>query len=291
MTPAQARHIFSVDVEEYFHVSAFDGIVAPSSWNALPSRVGASMDRLLDLLARHETSATFFVLGWIARRNPSVVRRIAAEGHEIASHGWSHRRVGTLSAEELRAEARDSKRLLEDIGGTMVRGFRAPSFSIGAAERWALEVLVEEGYEYDSSIFPIRRPGYGDPTAPVVPHVIPLEAGALLEIPPATVELAGVRFPGAGGGYLRHLPFGCTRAVLRALERRGVAGMFYVHPWELDPGQPRMPVPRLTRIRHYRNLERVESRLDRLLGEFRFTSVEALLTDGVLPRAAAAAIA
>ena len=263
-----------MDVEEYFQVNAFDGVVARDTWPRFPSRLEHPIERLLEMLARHGTTATFFVLGWIAERHPQIVRRIASGGHEIASHGWSHRRVSTLSRGELDRELRDSKSLLEDLSGAAVLGFRAPSFSITPSNPWAFDVLVEAGYRYDSSVFPIRRPGYGFPSAPLMPHRLERTAGPLLEIPLATLALGPLRVPAAGGGYLRHFPLQLVRSAVRAAERSGRPAMLYIHPWELDPEQPRLEVGALTRLRHYRGLARVAPRLERLMSEFRFTSVE-----------------
>lgn len=267
-----AEHVFSVDVEEYFQVSAFDAVVDRSAWQEMPTRIEAAVEVLLEMLARHGATATFFTLGWLAERHPSLIRRIASAGHELASHGWSHRRVSALTPDEFREEVRHSKRCIEDIAGVEVTGFRAPSFSIGTGESWAFDVLIDEGYRYDSSVFPIRRPGYGQPRAPTAPYVIVRPGGLLLELPLATLDVWGMRIPAAGGGYLRHFPLAVIRAALRARARHGGA-MFYVHPWELDPGQPRLPVPPLTRIRHYTGLRRTRARIDSLLGEFRFTTV------------------
>ena len=266
-------HFFSIDVEEHFHVSAFDRVLSQTAWDRQPSRVEASTDRLLDLLARHEAKATCFVLGWVAERKPALIKRIAAAGHEIAAHGWWHRKVTQLRPEELRREVRDAKHLLEDLSGREVNGFRAPSFSIVPGVEWAFDVLLEEGYAYDSSLFPIRRPDYGYPSAPPVPHLITRPSGTLLEIPLATVDLFGLRLPAAGGGYLRQLPYALTRAAARQAAARRIPGMFYIHPWEIDPDQPRLPVDWITRVRHYRGLDTMLARLDRFLGEFRFTSV------------------
>ena len=268
-------HFFSIDVEEHFHVSAFDRVLSQTAWDRQPSRVEASTDRLLDLLARHEAKATCFVLGWVAERKPALIKRIAAAGHEIAAHGWWHRKVTQLRPEELRREVRDAKHLLEDLSGREVNGFRAPSFSIRPGGEWAFDVLLEEGHVYDSSLFPIHRPDYGYPSAPPVPHVIRRAAGNLLEIPLATTVIGGARLPAAGGGYLRHFPLALVRRALREHEAKGIPAMFYVHPWEIDPGQPRIPAPWLTRVRHYRGLARTLPRLERLLTEFRFTSVAA----------------
>lgn len=267
------EHIFTVDVEEYFQVSAFDAAVSRDDWPALPSRIASNVDRLLELLDRHGMSATFFALGWIADRHPAVIRRIADAGHEIASHGWWHRRVTTLTPEEFRCEVRTSKAVLEGICGSEVLGFRAPNFSIVPGREWAFDVLLEEGYRYDSSLFPVRRPGYGYPNAATVPHVIQRAGGQLLELPMATLSWSGVRLPAAGGGYFRHFPYGITRQAFQQHTNRGVSGTFYIHTWEIDQDQPRIRVPWVTRMRHYHGLNGTLSRLERLLSEFRFTSV------------------
>jgi polysaccharide deacetylase family protein (PEP-CTERM system associated) len=286
---SSVEHLFTVDVEEYFHVSAFDGAVARAAWCDLPSRVARNVDLLLDLLARHETSATFFVLGWIAERHPEVVRRIADCGHEIASHGWWHRRVMTLAPAEFRADVRSARAILEEVSGQRVTGYRAPSFSIVPGTEWAFDILLEEGYEYDSSLFPIRRPDYGYPAAAPCPHAIRRASGSLLELPLATVAWGGVRLPAAGGGYLRHFPYALTRQAFRQHDRRGEAGTFYIHPWEVDAEQPRVAAPWWTRVRHYRGLHETLPRLERLLSEFRFTSVARMRRRG--PRSHALPVA
>ena len=267
-------HIFSVDVEEYFQVLAFERAVPRAGWDRMPSRVEASVDRLLELLARHDAIGTFFTVGWLAERKPAMVRRIAEQGHEIASHSWWHRRVGLLSPDELRDDVRRCRVALEQAAGRPVLGFRAPSFSIVPGTEWAFDVLIEEGYRYDSSIFPIRRPGYGYPGAPVVPYEVQRPAGTQMELPMATIRIAGVRVPAAGGGYLRQLPYRLTERAFDEHAARGESAMFYVHPWEIDPEQPRLPVSLLSRLRHYNGLERTLPRLERLLARFRFTSVE-----------------
>src|SRR5690606_33124136 len=221
----------------------------------------------------HGARGTFFVLGWIAQRYPGLVRRIADAGHEVASHGWDHRRVTHQSPAEFRESVRRSKLWLEDITGRPVLGFRAPSFSIVPGREWALDVLVEEGYGYDSSLFPVRRPGYGYAAARRDPHWLDRPAGRIAEVPPATLRRLGVNLPAAGGAYLRLLPLGLIRAALRDAERRGEPATFYIHPWELDPGQPRVPVPWLTRARHYGGLGRTEERVRRLLAEFSFRPI------------------
>ncbi len=273
MTSPAHPHLFSVDVEDYFQVNAFEGTVTRSQWESYPSRVERNMDLLLELLDRKQVLGTFFTLGWIARKYPQLVQRIAAAGHELASHGFWHRRVTHLTPDEFREDVRSSRALLEDVSGQRVHGFRAPSFSIVPGREWAFDILIEEGYGYDSSLFPIRRPGYGYPGAPRVPHLITRPAGTLLELPLATLQVAAFQLPAAGGGYFRQLPFPLFRRAFAALQAQGISGMFYIHPWEVDPDQPRLPVSALARLRHYTGLHRTLPRLERLLDEFRFTSV------------------
>ncbi len=270
---APVAHLFTVDVEEHFHVNAFDALVSRDEWERLPSRVDRNVGVLLDLLARHAATGTFFTLGWVARRNPALVRRVSEAGHEVACHSFWHRRAGTLTPAAFREDVRSAKAAIEDAAGQPVFGFRAPSFSIVPGVEWAFDVLLEEGYGYDTSIFPIRRPDYGYPGAPADAYLIRRPAGTLLEIPLATTTVAGIRLPAAGGGYLRQLPVGLIRRALREHAERRAPAMFYIHPWEIDPDQPRLAAPLVTRIRHYRGLARTLPRLERLLGEFRFTSV------------------
>ena len=269
----RAAHLFSVDVEEHFQVGAFDRYVGRDTWDTHPSRVERNVDILLDLLAEHRAYGTFFTLGWVAERRPGLVRRIAEAGHEVASHGWWHRRVTGLTAEEFRDDVRSSKALLEDLSGRAVIGFRAPNFSIRPDMHWAFDVLLEEGYHYDSSLFPIRRPGHANTQAPPIAYYVEQLTGDLLEFPLATLDWRRFRLPAAGGAYLRHLPFALTRLAFKQNTAQGIPGMFYIHPWEVDPEQPRIRVPLLTRIRHYGGLRRTVPRLARLLSEFHFTSV------------------
>lgn len=271
--PRLMRHHFTVDVEEYFQVSAFEPHVDRAAWDSLPSRVEFGTRVILDLLSEYEARGTFFVLGWVAERHPGLVREIAGGGHEVASHGWSHRRVTQLAPEQFRAEVRDSKSILEDVGGAPVLGYRAPSFSIVPGREWALDVLAEEGYRYDSSLFPIRRPGYGFPGTPADPHRISRPSGPLEEVPPATLPVAGVNLPAGGGGYFRLLPYALASAAFRAAERRGAPATFYIHPWEVDPEQPRIDVPLKTRVRHYGALRKTVPRLRKLLSTFRFQPI------------------
>ena len=266
-------HHFTVDVEEYFQVSAFESTIPRSAWESLESRVEASVHSLLQLLRDEGAEATFFVLGWIAERHPGLVRAIAAGGHEIASHGWDHRRVTHLTREEFRESVRRSKGVLESLVGERVVGFRAPSFSIVPGREWALDVLVEEGYGYDSSLYPIRRSGYGFPGGSRDPHWLERPGGRLAELPPATLRLGPMNLPAGGGAYFRLFPYPLVRAALRDFEGRGVPGTFYIHPWEIDPEQPRLAVSWPTRIRHYGGLSRTVPRLRRLLAEFRFQSI------------------
>ena len=268
-------HHFTVDLEEYFQVSALESCVARSTWDSYTPRLLQQMKPLLEMLARHEAKATFFVLGWVAERQRELIRTIAAAGHEIASHGWDHVRVTHQTPAQFRDSIRRTKNLLEAITGQPVLGFRAPSFSIVAGREWALDLLIEEGYRYDSSLFPVRRPGggYGYPNGSSDPHWLERPAGRLAEIPPTTLRWCGVRLPAAGGAYFRLLPYNLVRAAFRQCERRGVRGTFYIHPWELDAAQPRLNVSWVTRVRHYGGLRRTAPRLQRLLADFRFTAI------------------
>lgn len=273
----EIRHFFTVDVEEYFQVKALESVVSRDEWLTHPSRVEQSVGILLDTLARHDTRGTFFLLGWLAKHRPQVVHAIADAGHEIASHGFFHERVTSLSREAFGEDVRTSKRALEDLIGKPVLGYRAPSFSIIPGYEWAFDVLIEEGYRYDSSLFPIVRMGYGYRTAPRTPHVIERVRGQLCEFPLATTRILNCSIPAAGGGYLRQLPLSLIRRAFRQAVERGEPATFYIHPWEIDPGQPRLPVSQLNRIRHYRGLRETLPRIERLLREFRFGTIESYL--------------
>ncbi len=267
-----ARFVFSVDLEDYFHVSAFEGIAPRAKWDAFDLRVEGSTARLLDLLDAANARATFFVLGWLAERRPKLIQAVAARGHEIASHSFWHRRVTTLTRAEFLEDSRKTRLLLEDITGTPVLGYRAPSFSITPANTWAFDALVEAGYLYDSSVFPIRRRGYGFPGAPRDAYTIDTPSGALEEFPMATFSIGSVPLPAAGGGYLRHFPYAMIDASVRETKRCARVGVYYIHPWEVDPGQPRLATSAVTRWRHYGGLERTAGRLSRLLASAPFTS-------------------
>jgi len=276
----------TVDVEDYFQVSAFDRVVSRAAWAGYEARVVANTNRLLDAFASAGVRATFFVLGWVAERSPQLIRQIAAAGHEIASHGHNHQLIYSLTPRQFRDDVREAKWTLEQIVGRPVVGFRAPSYSVTRSSLWALDVLLEEGYQYDASIFPVHHDRYGIPDAERHPHIIRRAAGALLEVPASTVRVGGVNLPIAGGGYFRLLPYWWTRWGIRrvnGVERRPV--VFYMHPWEIDAEQPRLPVGRATRLRHYGGLGRTERRLQRLLADFRFDSIE--MTLAVRPDVAA----
>lgn len=268
-----ASHFFTVDVEEYFQVNALESIVAETDWLTHPSRVGKSIDLLLACLETRGVKGTFFVLGWLAKHRPEVVRAIAAAGHEVASHGYRHERVTTLTPPQFREDVRAAKAALEDVTGAAVSGYRAPSFSIVPGCEWAFDVLVEEGYRYDSSVFPIRRRGYGYPNAPRAPYVMRRPSGVLAEFPLATTRFLNLPVPAAGGGYLRQFPLAIIRRAFREASLRGECATFYIHPWEIDPDQPRLPVSLLTHIRHYRGLGSALEKIETLLDEFKFSSI------------------
>jgi polysaccharide deacetylase family protein (PEP-CTERM system associated) len=274
----------TVDVEDYFHVSAFAGAISRDQWQGMERRYEANTSHVLDILAAASTRATFFVLGWVAERSPALVRRIAEAGHEVGCHGYSHQLIYRQSPDKFEEETRQSKRILEDAIGAPVRGYRAASYSIVRESLWALDVLLDAGFEYDSSIFPIRHDRYGIPEAPLAPGRLAAPSGRqLVEFPLSVAQWAGMRVPVAGGGYFRLLPYAATRAGLRQLERKGQASVFYLHPWELDPGQPRIKAGWLSRFRHYNNLHKFEPRLTRLLEEFRFSTMrEALAEIGLI---------
>ena len=269
----------SVDVEDYFQVQAFADRIAREDWPRFPSRVEGNVDRLLDLFDETGARGTFFVLGWIARRHPELVRRIARRGHEVASHGMTHRMITELTPDEFRAEAVDSRILLEDLAGSPVLGFRAPSYSVNRGTLWALEVLRDAGYVYDSSIYPIRRRRYGYPEGPVTPARVPAGARDIAEFPLPTVPLGPVRFPVLAGAYLRLLPSWVSLAAARYHERHGIPFVLNVHPWEIDPEQPEVGYSRLAKWTHYARLGRTESTLRRVLRGARYGTIAARLRE------------
>jgi len=262
----------TVDVEDYFHVSGFAGIVREEDWPRFESRVEANTRKLLEIFAAHEVSATFFILGWIAERNGTVVKIIHEAGHEVACHGYAHKLVYESTPQEFRNDVTRAKNILEDLSGNPVLGYRAPSFSIVKSSLWALDILAEEGFRYDSSIFPIRHDRYGIPDAHRFPHAYRTRNGnRLIQFPISTLRVLGCNFPMGGGGYFRLLPYAATRRAVQGLNKTDRRpAIMYIHPWELDPSQPRIPGPVLGRFRHYVNLEKTERKLHRLLHDFSF---------------------
>ena len=269
----------TIDVEDYFQVSAFAGHVRRCDWDTMPCRVERNIDRILALLDDSDVRATFFTLGWIAERYPDLIRRIAAAGHELASHGFSHLRATEQQRGEFLADIQLAKAVLEDISGQGVNGYRAPSFSVGPSNAWAFDCIGEAGYRYSSSVYPIRHDHYGVPDAPRFAHE---SSPGVLELPVATVRIFSTNWPAGGGGYFRLLPYFISRWSIRrinGIDRK--PAMFYFHPWELDPDQPRVKGVRTkTRFRHYLNLKRMEPRLRRLVEDFRWDRVDRVFLTG-----------
>lgn len=268
----------TIDVEDYFQVSAFAPHIARSEWNTRECRVERNIDCVLELLASHDVRATFFTLGWIAERYPQVVRLIVAQGHELASHGYGHERASDQTEEAFFADIQLAKIILEDLSGAEVRGYRAPSFSIGKRNLWAFDCLARAGYSYSSSVYPIRHDHYGMPDSPrFVYEVRP----GLMEIPITTLRVLKRNLPSSGGGYFRLLPYALSRWMLgRVNAKDGESGVFYFHPWEIDTGQPRIAgISRKTRFRHYVNIHRMEGRLNRLLGDFTWGRMDQIFLD------------
>jgi len=263
----------SVDVEDWFQVAAFAPWIERSRWDEMPCRVEHNVARILALLERHETRATFFTLGWVAERYPQLVRAIVAQGHELASHGYGHLRASDQTPASFREDLARAKSLLEDIGGAPVRGYRAPSFSIGKDNLWAHDVIAETGHDYSSSVYPIAHDHYGMPEAP---RFAWRTRSGIVEIPPSSLRLLGRNLPASGGGFFRLLPYPVSRWSIRHINARDDEPcIFYFHPWEVDPDQPRMAqAGAKSKFRHYLNLERTEARLDRLLSDFRWDRVD-----------------
>lgn len=275
------RNAMTVDVEDYYQVSAFEKYIPQGEWPTYPQRIVESTRRILDILAESDTRATFFILGWVAERYPHLVREIAAANHEIGLHSCAHRLIYEMSPEEFRRDVRNGLSLLQDILGSAVVSFRAPSFSITQASLWALEILVEEGIRYDSSIFPIYHDRYGIPGGKTEIHTIKTPAGPLHEFPPSVVRFFGKNLPVSGGGYFRLYPYGLSRFCLRLINRKERRPfMFYVHPWEVDPEQPRLLFgSRVTRFRHRVGLRRTEGKLRRLIRDFPFGGMREVMDD------------
>jgi len=280
-------HVLSVDVEDYFQVEAFAGLVDRKSWDKWPSRVVANTHRVLDLFDRHNAKGTFFFVGWVAERFPHLVREVQSRGHELACHSYWHRTVYSLAPDEFRKDTRQAKHVIEDATGVAVNGYRAPSWSITKSCLWALDILAEEGFTYDSSIYPIHHDLYGVPGAQRFPytHACANEL-TLREFPPATLRFFGTNFPAAGGGYLRIFPSAFTELAFRTFEKNGERVVVYLHPWELDPEQPRISGPLKSRVRHYTNLKHMHSKLNSVLSRHKFQPFK-----DVLAKEAAATIA
>lgn len=269
MTNAPITNALTIDVEDYFQVSAFAPHIARSEWNSRECRVERNINCILELLACHHTKATFFTLGWIAERYPDLIRQIVQQGHELASHGYGHERATDQTEAAFFADVHLAKLVLEDVAGGAVNGYRAPSFSIGQANLWAYDCLARAGYRYSSSIYPIRHDHYGSPQAPRFAYEA--QAG-VMEIPITTLRVLRRNLPASGGGYFRLLPYALSRWMLKRVNRvDGEAGIFYFHPWEIDPEQPRVEgLSRKTQFRHYVNIDRMQGRLNQLLGDFRW---------------------
>jgi polysaccharide deacetylase family protein (PEP-CTERM system associated) len=267
------RHVLSFDIEEHFQVAAFWSVARRREWGQLASRVEHNTRKVADLLSEHSTKATFFVLGWVAERHPGLVKELAQDGHEIGSHGYGHELVHTQAPAQFREDVRRSKQILENLIGRQVMGYRAPSFSITAQTKWALPVLVEEGYRYDSSIYNRFRGTQESGMARVGAYQLATEAGSIWEVSPSTMNACGLQLPVAGGGYFRLFPYGASKMFLKSLEKQGSQLVMYFHPWELDPEQPRMDGPVLSKIRHYMNLGKTEQRLRLLLRDFDFAPI------------------
>ncbi len=284
MSPAPMVNALTIDVEDYFQVSAFAPYIRRDEWDSRECRVERNVDRILAMLASNRIHATFFTLGWIAERYPQLVRRIVAGGHELASHGYGHERASDLTPVAFNADITRAKKLLEDLGGVEVRGYRAPSFSIGINNLWAFDSLARAGYRYSSSIYPIQHDHYGMPDSPRFAYRV---GAGLLEVPVTTVRMMKRNFPSSGGGYFRLLPYPVSRWLMRrvnAVDRE--PAIFYFHPWEIDPDQPRVAgVDAKSRFRHYVNIGRNEQRLQQLMQDFRWGRMDQIFLPGEAPRA------
>lgn len=282
MSAPAIRNALTIDVEDYFQVSAFAPYIARDQWDARSCRVERNVERILHMLDEHDTKATFFTLGWIAERYPHLVQRIVAGGHEMASHGYGHQRVSDLCEADFFTDIDSAKKLLEDISGQAIKGYRAPSFSIGEGNLWAFDCLERAGYRYSSSIYPIRHDHYGMPDAPRFAHQV--RAG-LLEVPVTTARLFNRNWPASGGGYFRLMPYALSRRLLRHVNQVDrQPAIFYFHPWEIDAGQPRIAgISTKTHFRHYLNLHRTEGRLRRLLADFGWGRMDDIFLAGQSP--------
>jgi polysaccharide deacetylase family protein (PEP-CTERM system associated) len=280
--PEKERHLnaLTVDVEDYYQVEAFADVVCRDDWAHWESRVERITHSLLETFARHTTYGTFFILGYVAERHPRLIREIVRAGHEVACHSYYHRLVYSQTPDEFRQDLRNTKQRLEDLTGTAVLGYRAPSYSITAQSLWALDILIEEGFSYDSSIFPVHHDRYGMPEAERFPHVLHRSSGEIIEFPPSTVRVGGLNFPISGGGYFRLLPYRLFRFGWQKINRsEAESAIFFVHPWEIDPAQPVVPGKRLNIWRHRVNLRQTQNKLERLLKDFTFAPVKQVLAN------------
>ncbi len=283
------KHILSIDLEDYYQVEAFAASVSREDWDRFPSRVESNCRRLLDTFDWHGVKATFFVLGWIAQRFPALVREVHERGHELACHSYWHRKVSSLTPTEFREDTRAAREAIQQAASVRVTGYRAPTWSITSESLWALDVLAEEGFTYDSSIFPIQHDLYGIPGASRYPYFHTAPQGArLLEFPPATVRMAGRNVPAAGGGWFRIFPLFYTKWAFSRFEKENRPAVFYLHPWEIDPQQPRISASLKSQLRHYTNLQRTQSRLDNLLRSFQFQTFKEYLQENQHPGSAVA---
>jgi polysaccharide deacetylase family protein (PEP-CTERM system associated) len=282
----QRLNAMTIDVEDWFQVQAFAGCISRNDWESLDRRVEQNTDRILKLLSDAGVFGTFFTLGWVAERHPALIRRIVAAGHELASHGYWHRLAHEQTPADFAADVGGARKVLEDVGGVAVAGYRAPTFSINRRNPWAFDVLAGQGYRYSSSVYPVRHDLYGVPGAPRVPYRV--AAGRLLEIPMTTIRLFGRNLPCAGGGYFRLVPYAVYRAALRRFNRHdAAAGIFYTHPWEIDAAQPRVAAaPAMARFRHRLNLHLMPARLERLLRDFAWGRVDTVFADAIRPAGA-----
>ena len=273
------KNAMTVDVEDYFQVSAFEKVVDRDDWNKITCRIPQNMEKILLLFEKHQTRATFFTLGWVAERFPQVVKDIVNAGHEVASHGWSHIRVPNASPSEFFEDVDRTRKLLQDVSGQPVNGYRAASYSVTKQTLWVYENLARAGYQYSSSIFPIKHDLYGIPDAPRSPFVI--SESHITEIPLTTVKFNGKNLPCSGGGWFRLMPYCLFKSGLKRVNQKdGLPGIFYFHPWEVDPDQPRQKnIPAKTAFRHYLNLQRMENRLERLLEDFQWDTMEKVFLD------------
>ena len=285
MPASPISNALTIDVEDYFQVSAFAPHISRSDWNSRECRVERNIGRILELLDKHHTKATFFTLGWIAERYPHLVRQIAGQGHEIASHGYGHERASDMTEKAFFADIDLAKVILEDLCGVEVKGYRAPSFSIGAKNLWAFDCLARAGYRYSSSVYPIQHDHYGMPDSPRFAYQV---RPGLTEIPITTMRLFNRNLPSSGGGYFRLLPYSLSRWMLKRVNSGDKqSGVFYFHPWEIDAGQPRIVgISSKTRFRHYVNIPRMEGRLNQLLGDFKWGRMDEVFA-GAMPRGAA----